>query len=103
MTHIYGEFYLDADDNCYMVGKKTVRRVKQDDGTTKETDCLKDIKYYGTLAQAIKGAYERCLRETVKETDGDVESLCKGVRRLHKAFMDDVDRAFPPLATKGDA
>ena len=79
MFHIENDWYLDADDYCYTLMRKT-------DSTDKNGNTIyKDLRYYPTIGAALKGYAEMKLRKITAEKDAE---LSQGLQALTK----EVDR-----------
>lgn len=57
-------------------------------------DTLVNVKYYGTMAQAIKGAVTTMLRQGI--SDGTIDTLYKFLKEA-KRLQDDFSKKLEPL------
>ena len=79
MFHIENDWYIDADDYCYTLMRKTDSVDKN--GAT----IYRDLRYYPTIGAALKGYAEMRLRKITAEKDAE---LSQGLQYLIK----EVDR-----------
>ena len=65
MIHLINDYYLNADNSCYIVGIPK----KNKDGKT----YISSPKYYNALDKAISSTAERVLRDKI--SSGDIDTL----------------------------
>mgnify|MGYP004523826589 CR=1 FL=1 len=72
MIHLINDYYLDADNNCYIVG---IPKKNKDEKT-----CISKPKYYSTLDRAISSTAERVLRDKIYS--GEIDTLNSALAEL---------------------
>lgn len=72
MIHLINDYYLDADNNCYIVG---IPKKNKDEKT-----CISKPKYYSTLDRAISSTAERVLRDKIYS--GEIDTLNSALSEL---------------------
>ena len=72
MIHLINDYYLDADNNCYIVG---IPKKNKDEKT-----CISKPKYYSTLDRAISSTAERVLRDKIYS--GEIDTLNRALSEL---------------------
>lgn len=78
MIRVIGEWCIEADSRCYIIGKHKTRVTK--DGKVEEY--LSDTKYYSTLPAALNGIREAERRNLVQSQDMTIRDA---VERIHEA------------------
>lgn len=76
------DYVIDADNNCYIVGKERVRKNK--DG--EEEKYIFMPKYYGSLAQACGAIYKQKAKELVSSGDMTLAQAIKRIEALENEF-----------------
>lgn len=76
------DYVIDADNNCYIVGKERVRKNK--DG--EEEKYIFMPKYYGSLAQACGAIYKQRVKELVSNEDMTLAQAIKKIEELENEF-----------------
>lgn len=74
MIQLTDKLALTADEHCYIVGEP-----RQRPGRPLE---LKDPRYYSTAAQAVQGALNTAMRQSV--ADGSITSLQDFIKALEQ-------------------
>lgn len=74
MIQLPGGFAITADEHCYMVGSTRQRRNR--------ADTLRNVTYYSTMEQAVRGAVMRVMRKGVE--DGEITTL--------RDFLEELER-----------
>lgn len=75
------DYAIDADNNCYIVGKE---RVRKKDG--EEEKYIFMPKYYGSLAQACGAVYKQKAKELVSSEDMALAQAIKKIEKLENEF-----------------
>lgn len=86
MIQLTKDLWMDADANCYTVGKLR-QRVGRD-------AALVDLTYYSTAAQAVQGALKRAMRQGV--ADGSITTLREFIREQKKLWAE-LETLIAPL------
>lgn len=72
MIHLFGKYYMIADNNCYTVGEREETRSKR---------VLKArVRYYPTLARAVSETAEIALRDKI--ASGEIVTLKAAVEEF---------------------
>jgi hypothetical protein len=83
MIKINSELAIDADSNCYIVGKP---RSVTDKKTGEEKIILLNTKYYGSLTSAVNGCFETIMRNAVMSNE--ITTLKEFVKKLEEVKSD---------------
>jgi len=86
MIQLTNELYMTADDHCYIVGKPRKGRGKGVE--------LRNPTYYSTAAQALTGALNRAMRQSV--ADGSITTLREFAQELERQRLA-FEKAITPL------
>lgn len=80
MIKITERFYLDANANCYTLQEKTTVQDEQSKNFGKEI--FKDLGYYVSIDNAIRGLLKTELREFVgKEEINEINELLQQIKK----------------------
>lgn len=77
------DYYIDADNNCYMIKQDTHKKDKEGN------EIYKTLGYYGSLNGSLKALVRLLVRNNVKEKQYD--NIESAVEMVQKCTMD-VDR-----------
>ena len=79
MIHLFGKYYMIADNNCYTVGEREETRSKR---------VLKArVRYYPTLARAVTETAEIALRDKI--ASGEIVTLKAAVEEF-RSIKDEI-------------
>ena len=83
MIELFDDWYIDADENCFMLVQK---RQKEKNGETKTSTKLGG--YYSTLSQAVEGFVRLKVRKLTHEQELTLHEAVKGVKQLVSEVKD---------------
>lgn len=83
MIELIRDYYVDPDPHCYVLRRRGVGTNKK--GEMVETE--KTIGYYGSVAQAIEGAKNHCLREKLTEDKFTLTEAIRAIEALNNEFI----------------
>ena len=86
MIELTKNIFMTADDHCYIVGTP-----RQREGRSLE---IRNPKYYSTAAQAVRGALNLAMRDSV--ADGSVTTLREFIERQTE-LQAEFERMIAPL------
>lgn len=82
MVHLDHGYVLDADKNCFMLGRVTTDK--------KGKQSFVAEAYYGTLDAALRGYKTRLVRKAIADTNGGVDALI-GALKASDELMERVE------------
>jgi hypothetical protein len=77
MIHVIDKYYIDVEDTCYTVGRKSIAMRNGE-----ETEVFKPMHYWGTLKMAVKDISELYRKDKLSESD---VSLVEAIKIIQKA------------------
>ena len=81
MITLFDDYVIDADDNCYIMGKLKPVKVKDGD-SEKIVMRVNKPKYYTTVSDAIQGFFNAKSKETISSSDFDLSEAITALKRL---------------------
>ena len=86
MIHIMDDYYVDIDDNCYIVGKKKkAMRKNPDTGVQEETEVFKQLHYLGSMHSAVQDIAKMYRKDKLS---GKEIELDEAIKIIHTADQD---------------
>jgi hypothetical protein len=82
MIHIYGEFYLDADERCYIVGTLSKDTVSSRKGELKDVQRMLNTTYHPSIPMAVQHVFQKRLRDSVR--NGELLTLQAVAKRCQQ-------------------
>lgn len=79
MIKVTDRFYINANSNCYTLQEKTT--VKDENSENYGKEIFKDLGYYTTLENCLKGILKTTTREYIsREEENSIYELQKQIR-----------------------
>lgn len=81
-----GEYVIDADQYCYIVGTTTMKQEKRKDGSVVKVERIEGARYYNTLKDALQGVREAYRRKLVQSMDKPLNEALSALTEQERAF-----------------
>lgn len=88
MIKVTDRFYINANSNCYTLQEKTKVQDVKSENYGKEI--FKDLGYYTTLENCLKGILKTTTREFIASNDVDIKELLKFLKDTSK-FLEELN------------
>lgn len=86
MIKLTGNWAIDADQNCYILGELAMRKEKDKDGNPIEIERLTDKRFFATLRGAIEACMRTEQRRMIGSADWNIDEALHGFKQLHSDF-----------------
>lgn len=81
MIKVTDRFYINANSNCYILQEKTT--VQDENSKNFGNEIYKDLGYYTTIENCLKGIFRNKLREYIsKEEERSIKELLEEIKRI---------------------
>jgi uncharacterized membrane protein len=99
MIHIYGDFYLDADERCYIVGTLSKDPGSNRNGELKEAKRLLNMTYHPSIPMAVQHVIQKRLRDSVR--NGELLTL-QAVAKRCQQLNEELKEVLKVLKVEGE-
>lgn len=82
IIHIIDDWYVDADESCYTLGKLVLRTDKEG----KEKQLLINTSYHKTVAQACNSLLQRYQRKLVEQNAYELKDAVRAFTAIETTF-----------------
>lgn len=89
MIHVIENYYVDVDENCYIV---CVKKRTQRNG--EEADVFKNLHYFNNFKSAVKDIAKLYRRDKLSEKDMTLEDAIKALQTADNVLESVLYRAF---------